>query len=92
MPAEFIKVKSALRFIEEASRYYKNAPEWFCRYLEYDIYIRLTDEPKTVTLPELLQVQMLFMDGDWVPECVAVNRIYKLFKELGRDTTGIIGY
>lgn len=79
------------KFIEQAIKHYKNAPGWFTDWLE-DLYIRLGEQWGLITLDEIQSLAMLFSDGSWDSENYAVNRIYKMFDRLGRDTTGIAGY
>lgn len=83
--------KACRTFIEQAVKHYHGAPEWFTNWLE-DLYIQLGEQPGPITLDELLSLQMLQMDGVWEAEMLAVNRIYKLFDRLHRDTSRIIGY
>ena len=79
-------------FIEEAIKHYKQAPGWFTSWLD-DLYIRLGEQCGSITLDEIQTLAMLAHDGvSWEAESLAVNRVYKLFDRLGRDTTGIAGY
>ena len=79
-------------FIEEAIKHYSRAPAWFTDWLD-DLYIRLADNCRAITLDEILTLAQLSSDdGSWEAENLAVNRVYKMFDRLGRDTTGILGY
>jgi hypothetical protein len=80
------------KFIQQAIEHYKYAPGWFTDWLD-DLYIRLDEQCNSITLDEIQTLGMLSPDGNsWEPENYAVNRIYKMFDRLGRNTTGIAGY
>lgn len=79
------------KFIEKAIEHYCRAPGWFIDWLD-DLYIRLAENCRAITLDEILTLAQLASDGSWEAECLAVNRVYKMFNRLGRDTTGIAGY
>jgi len=79
------------KFIEEAMKHYKQAPAWFTDWLD-DLYIRLAENGGAITLDEIVTLAQLASDGLWEAENLAVNRVYKMFDRLGRDTTGILGY
>ena len=79
-------------FIQQAILHYRTAPGWFTDWLD-DLYVRLDENCNTITLDEIQTLGMLCPTGEeWEPESYAVNRIYKMFGRIGRDTTGILGY
>jgi len=69
---------------------YEHGPGWFVEWLE-DLYTRVQDDLKAVSLYELVTLNRLYDDG-WLPESLAVNMVYKMYDALGRDTTGIIDH
>lgn len=80
------------KFIELAIEHYKGSPGWFTDWLD-DLYIRLGERTSgAITLDELATLAALFVDGSWEDEEYAVNRIYRMFDRLGRDTTGVTSY
>lgn len=87
----FLNIANLKRFIEQAVQHYQHGPAWFVLWLD-TLYIRLSDDWKTITLDELVALARLHDEDGWQPEPFAVNAIYKLFDRLGRNTTGIIGY
>lgn len=88
----FIDLVEAQNFIKQAmSHYAQKAPGWFTDWLD-DLYIRLGENWREITLDEVASLSRLYEEGDWMPQTLAVNAIYKLLDRLGRDTTGIIGY
>jgi hypothetical protein len=78
-------------FIERALEHYQGAPAWFTNWLD-ELYVNFDQKWSTITLDELMTLQWLYQDGQWFPQMLAVNTIYKLFDRLGRDTTGILGF
>jgi hypothetical protein len=56
-----------------------------------DLYTRVQDDLKAVSLYELVTLNRLYDEG-WLPESLAVNMVYKMYDALGRDTTGIIDH
>jgi hypothetical protein len=56
-----------------------------------DLYTRVQDDLKAVSLYELVTLTRLYDEG-WLPESLAVNMAYKMYDALGRDTTGIIDH
>lgn len=92
MPEQFIDVNKMRKFIELAVAHYaKHAPAWFIDWLE-DLYIKIGDGDRSITLDEMMIVARLYSDEQWQSEPFAVNSAYKLFDRMGRDTSGIIGY
>lgn len=91
--ATFLDIEAARGFIQEAMSHYeeRKAPAWFTDWLD-DLYIRLGENWGIITLDEMLTLQTLQEDGHWLMQYYAVNRVYKMFDRLGRDTSGIIGY
>lgn len=87
----FLSIEKMKLFIEQAIQHYQHAPGWFTSWLD-TLYIRLSDDWRTITLDELCELARLHDEDGWKPEPFAVNAVYKLFDRLGRDTTGIIGY
>jgi hypothetical protein len=80
-------------YIQATISHYNYAPKWFIDWLE-DLYLRLDEKIETVTINELEILARFHAEDDdsWEPESYAVNRVYKFFKDTGRDTTGIVGY
>lgn len=79
-------------FLRSAAKQYKDAPAWFMNWLD-DVCVRLNDSWRSITLDEVCTLQSLYyQNGQWMPEPLACNTIYKLLDRLGRDTTGILGY
>lgn len=64
---------------------------WFIEWLD-DLYIRLGEDWRAITLDELSMLQELREDSCWLSQAYAMNRTYKMFQRIGRPTTGIIGY
>ncbi len=93
MEDQFISVSSVRTFVAEAMNHYLKikAPGWFTDWLD-ELYVRLWDEPKNVTLYELLTLQRLREDGCWMAQPLAVNMVYKMYDALGRSTAGMLGY
>lgn len=89
----FLDIEAARSFIQEAMSHYEeqHASGWFTDWLD-DLYIRLGEDWRTVTLDDLTTLQELREDGCWLAQSYAMNRTYKMFQRIGRDTTGIIGY
>lgn len=89
---QFLDIKSARKFVEQAMKHYlsEKSPGWFTNWLD-ELYIRLHDDLKGVSLYEMAILDRLYENG-WMPQQLAVNLVYKMFDHLGRDTTGIIGY
>jgi hypothetical protein len=78
-------------FLENAvSEYQKTAPTVadYCDHL----YRRINNAPNTVFLQELLTVERLLENGQWMLPNYAANTIYKLMHSLGIDTTGHAGF
>jgi hypothetical protein len=84
-------------FIQAAYKHYEQQqepviPPWFTRWLD-DLYARsYTLEGLDLTpAGELLTLQSIydFESGTWLSQPAAVNKIYKLFNRLGRDTAGM---
>ncbi len=78
------------RFLVAAIKQYEHAPGWFTDWLD-DLYRRLNEDWGPITLDEVGTLAFLYENG-WIPESLAVNKVYKLFDRLGRDTSGIAGY
>ena len=93
MPHSFLDINAARTFIEQAMNHYceRKAPGWFTDWLD-DLYIRLGENWAPITLDELFTLGTLNEDGYWMAQHYAVNRVYRMFDRLGRDTTGIMGY
>jgi hypothetical protein len=91
--ATFLDIEQARQSIQEAMSHYQTqqAPGWFTDWLD-DLYIRLGEDWRTITLDELSTLQELREEGCWLAQAYAMNRAYKMFGRIGRDTTGIIGY
>lgn len=94
MTNTFLDISAAKRFIMVALLHYteRQSPAWFTDWLN-DLYIRLREESRAITLDELLTLSSLEeTSGQLMPEPLAVNTVYKMLDRLGRDTSGIIGY
>ena len=91
--APFIDITAMQAFIQQAMEHYQkqNAPGWLTDWLD-DLYIRLADNWMAVTLDEMMILSSLNTDGLWLQQNYAANTIYKMFRRLKRDTTGILGY
>jgi len=87
----FLNISNMQAFIHAALYHYSRAPAWFSNWLE-DLFLRIEDGRWTeISLTEISMLNRLFIDG-WESENMAVNRIYKMYAFLGRDTTGMAGF
>lgn len=80
-----------LSFLTQACEVYeKSAPTVYnhCN----DLYVRISEQPKSVTLKELFCVSRLLEEDQWEQANYAANRIYHLRTELKMDTTGQAGF
>ena len=93
MRKQFFDLDEARLFTVKAMNHYQEqkAPGWFTDWLD-DLYIRLGEDWRRITLDELAALQGLFDEGGWALQTLAVNTVYKLFERLGRSTVGIAGY
>lgn len=57
-----------------------------------DLYIRIGEQPNDVTLAELMMVARFREDGIWMQPNYAANYVYRKLHQMGRDTTGQIGF
>ena len=87
----FLSITGARTAIEEAMVHYESAPAWFLLWLD-DLYIRLGEAWRPITLDEVATLAALHGEDGWMPESIAVNTVYKMYDRLGRDTAGILGY
>jgi hypothetical protein len=78
------------KFIEDACENYAKSAPALTDWLD-ETYIALADNPETVSVYELLQLQQLQMDGEWEHPNFAQNRWYKLRASQGKDH-GILSF
>lgn len=57
-----------------------------------ELYIRLSEDMRSVSLAEMSCVLGLREDGQWEQSNYAANRIYKLRERLAMTTTGHAGF
>lgn len=57
-----------------------------------NLYIRIGENPVSVSMVELLHVESLREDGQWEQPNYAANRTYKMLARLGRDVSGQAGF
>lgn len=70
--------------------YEKTAPT-VCEWAN-DLYIRINEDTKTVTLCELMMVPRFCEEGTWMGPNYAANSVYHLMQRLGRNTVGHAGF
>ena len=86
-----IDINGIQLFLTECcEQYEKSAPtvDAYCN----DLYIRINENPASVSLFELLKIQLLKDSNIWMNPNVAANYVYHLETELGRSTVGHIGF
>ena len=76
--------------VRVVAQYEKTAPT-VSRWAD-DLHTRLSDDPYSVRLVEVMQAQALLENDVWERADFAANRVYKLMSALGQDTTGHAGY
>ena len=86
-----LDLQPTLDLLTAATAYYEKRAPTVESYLD-DLYIRIHDAPETVRLVELLRVQRLRENGEWMHPNYAANVVYKLMEALGQDTTGHAGF
>lgn len=86
-----IDLDKVCRAIEAAAGYYEKSAPPVEQWLD-DLYRRIHGQPDEVRLSELLAVERLLENGQWMQPNYAANAIYKLQHRLGRDTTGLAGF
>lgn len=79
------------KFLERAVDHYERTAPTVYDYCD-GLYRRINKSPTTVSLQELLTVQQLQQDSQWMMPSYAANRIYHLMSDLGIDTTGHAGF
>lgn len=84
-------IKAIRKFIEEAAPIYDKTAPTVAEWLD-DLYIRLGDDPRTVTVYEVMQCQMLRLEHGWEHPNYAANRHYKVMNILGKSTVGLAGF
>ena len=84
-------LESIRKQIEGAVQHYEKLAPTVAVYLD-DLYVRINERPAEVRLPELLAVERLRQDGDWLQANYAANDIYHLQHRLGHDVTGHAGF
>jgi len=77
--------------IEEACAVYEKTAPTAHAWLD-DLYRRINERPEAVVLPELLFLDRLVEDGEWMHSSYVANAVYHLLHRLGRDTTGQAGF
>lgn len=82
--------KAVRTFIEEAAAHYDKSAPALVSWLD-DTYIALAENPRAVSVWEIMQLQKLRTDGVWEHPNYAQNRWYKVRAELGQDR-GVISY
>lgn len=91
MSAKLFDYKATRQFIEEAVGEYSKTAPTVAAYLN-DLYIRLEEDPRTVSVMEIVTITRLRECEIWYAPNMAANFIYHLMDQLGMDTTGHIGY
>ena len=86
-----IDLEAIQAFLARVVGYYEKAAPTVSAFAD-DLYTRLSDDPYSVRLVEVMQAQMLLEGDVWEYPHYAANRIYKLMTALGQDTTGHAGY
>jgi hypothetical protein len=78
-------------FLEDAVNHYEKSAPTVADYCD-GLYRRINSAPNRVILQELLTVQQLLQDGQWMTPNYAANCIFHLMHTLGMDTTGHAGF
>lgn len=81
-------------FLVEAAEHYDGSAPTVCDYLN-ELYIRIGDATRKelpVDLRELIFLEKLVEEGQWLQANQAANAVYKLKHRLGMETTGMIDY
>jgi hypothetical protein len=88
--AKFFDINGARAFIEVAMQHYESLmPPWFIDWLN-DLYARLHEDWRKITLDELSVLYRLSDGDEWKSEHYAANDVYRLFDRLGRSTDDIM--
>ena len=77
-------------FIEQAAEHYSQSAPALVDWLD-EVYIALAENPRAVTVFEVLQLQQLQLDGEWEHPNYAQNRWYKVREAFGRER-GVLSY
>jgi len=85
-----LDLKTYTRKLEEAVAHYEKSAPAVSDHCN-DLYIRINESPKLVSLYELKQIETLWHEG-WEGPNYAANRIYKLRYYLKMETTGQIDF
>jgi hypothetical protein len=81
----FLDIEAARNFIKDAMSHYeeRHSPTWFIGWLD-DLYIRLGEDYRHVTLDEMATLSFLSEEGLWMTLDHAIPTAIKLFDRLGR--------
>ena len=86
-----IDLEAIQAFLVHVVAHYEKTAPTVSRWAD-DLYTRLSDDPYSVRLVEVMQAQALLESDVWEHPNLAANRVYKLMTALGQDTTGHAGY
>lgn len=90
MEYQFFNYQNVRVFLEDACTHYAKTAPALSDWLD-ELYVTLAEDPVKVTVFEVLQLQQLFMDGEWEHPNYAQNRWYKVREALGKER-GVISF
>ena len=86
----FFSFSETLDFLTLAVNHYEKSAPALADWLD-ELYITLQENPQSVTVFQLLQLQQLVMDGQWEHPNFAQNRWYKVRELMGQDR-GVLSF
>lgn len=80
-----------MRILEDCVNNYAETAPIVAQYAD-TLYMDMQDDIRTVTLGELITINMLITEDGWMQPNYAQNTVYKSIEAAGRDTTGILSF